>query len=68
MTSVDEGLVGGKRETAEHGLPFVVDGVRDMNAPSLLECGGDEILLDRMRTKHRIGSLERVVEETRPKQ
>ncbi|XP_032418793.1 rab11 family-interacting protein 4B isoform X1 [Xiphophorus hellerii] len=26
MTSVDEGLVGGKRETAEHGLPFVVDG------------------------------------------
>ncbi|XP_017161634.1 rab11 family-interacting protein 4B isoform X1 [Poecilia reticulata] len=27
MTSVDEGLVGGKRETAaEHGLPSVVDG------------------------------------------
>lgn len=41
MTSVDEGLAGGKRETAEHGLPSVVDGVRNLKAPSLLKCGGD---------------------------
>lgn len=29
MTSVDDGLAGGKRETADHGLPALVNGVRD---------------------------------------
>lgn len=29
MTSVEHGLAGGKRETADHGLPALVNGVRD---------------------------------------
>lgn len=60
MTSVHEGLAGGNREAAEHGLPSLVNGVRDQTAASLLKCGGDEISLDRMGTKHRKGSAVRV--------
>lgn len=39
MTSVDEGLAGGRRGTADHGLPSLVNGVSDQTAPSQLEYG-----------------------------
>lgn len=66
MTSLDEGLAGETRESAEHGLPSLVIGVRDLNAPSRLKSwGGDEILLDRMRAKHRKGSGERKAKNLR---
>lgn len=58
MTSVHEGWAGGKRGTAEHGLPSLVNGVSDQTLPRLLKCGGDERLLDRMRTKQGRWSIE----------
>lgn len=34
MTSVDEDLAGGKRGTADHGLPSLVNGVSEQTAPN----------------------------------
>ncbi len=53
MTSVDQGLAGGKRGTADHGLPSLVNGVSNQTAPSQPEDGDDERILDRMGTKQK---------------
>lgn len=58
MTSADEALAGGKRGTADHGLPSLVNGVSHQTLPSLLKCEGDDRLLDRMGAKQRRWSLE----------
>lgn len=48
---MDEGLAGGKRGTADHGLPSLANGVSNQTAPNQPENGDDERVLDRMGTE-----------------
>lgn len=62
MTSVDEGWAGGKRGTSDHGLPSLVNRVSDQTAPTQLENGDDERILDRMGAQQRTDSCRETAE------
>lgn len=62
MTSVVEGWAGGKRDTSDHGLPSLVNRVSDQAAPTQLENGDDERILDRMGAQQRTDSCRETAE------